>query len=418
MLRTHSLTLSKRLLHQTSTEVNTGLLRASDPYQVIGVQKDASQQDIKKAYYQLAKQYHPDTNKDTKAKERFVEIQNAYEILSDEQKRAQYDQYGHPEDQPQGFNQNQNYSQGFNQGFGGFGGFSSGGFGSDVFEHLFRNGQAGGQTVGQDRGQAISISFLEACHGVKKTINFNRICTCATCSGSGLKKGGKRQNCQTCRGTGQVIFSQGGFRLAAPCTACGGKGKTIPKESECKPCGGLGRMQKVESLVVDIPAGTIFNPGMDNGMRMRVSGKGDAPLEGNGPSGDLILEIQVMADKLFKRDGNTVYVDVHVPLLTALLGGTVRVPTIDGDVDLKVNPGTQPGDEKLLRKRGVKSVKSSSRGDQIVKIVVPLPKKLTSEQQELLQKAFGDSKKQTEQVHFDEDKNESVFSRLFNKKKT
>ncbi|KAI8913671.1 hypothetical protein EDD86DRAFT_201197 [Gorgonomyces haynaldii] len=380
-----------------------------DFYQVLGVSKDASAGEIKKKYYELAKQFHPDTNKDPAAKEKFVEIQNAYETLSDANKRKQYDMFGNAE-QGQQFNQGFDqgfggFNQGFNQGFGNFNQGFGGGF--DIFGDLFRGGfRNSGQMMGEDVMLSMKIPFMEAVHGTKKEIAYVALSDCKPCKGSGVKENGKRHRCSRCNGSGYMVFTQGRSQMVSPCTQCGGKGTILPKESRCNTCDGVGKLKRRQTVEVTIPAG------IDNGQRLRLSEKGDAPLEGSGRSGDLIIQIQVENHPQFKRDGSTILLDVSVPLHTALFGGTVTIPTIDGDVELTIPPGTQPSDRKTLRQRGVKQMNRQARGDQIVQIKVDIPTKLNAEQTKLLRQAFGLDSPDGEPKPA-EDK--SFFSKIFNK---
>ena len=342
--------------------------------------KSASANEIKKAYYQLAKQYHPDTNKDPSAKEKFVEIQEAYEILSDDKKRLQFDQFGES-----AFNDNRQGSNGFDP-FSGPRGFSG-----DIFEQLF-NGfrtSANGQydMAGEDISAAISVTFLEAAKGCKKPLSFVSVSKCDPCSGSGMKAGQKRRSCETCHGSGRVTFMHGGYHIASSCKACGGSGRVVPPGAKCTSCNGAGRVRQRRTVEVDVPGG------IDDNMRVRLAAQGDAPLEGDGPNGDLFVLINVKKHPVFKRDGCDVLADVSIPLNVALLGGSVRIPTIDGDVDLQVPAGSQPNDKKVLRKRGAIKLTnrgpSSDRGDQWVTLKVDLPKHLTATQKELIAEAFG-----------------------------
>lgn len=364
-----------------------------DPYQVLGVSKDASPADIKKSYYQLAKQYHPDTNKDPKAKEKFVEIQSAYEILSDESKKAQYDQFG-----SSAFNDN---GGGFNpNGHPGFSGFGKG-FSEDIFDQLFSafggsQRASGGMAMGQDVTVSFKIDFMEAAKGASKPLVYERIIECTPCKGSGLKAGAKRTTCVVCKGTGQTIFQRGGLLMSSTCTACKGQGVQTPRNSNCQSCDGQGRVREKKSVVVDIPAG------VDDGSRIRLSNQGHAPLEGKGPSGDLyvvlkvsiiIITFKVLSHPQFKRQGSSILSTVSIPLSTALLGGVVRIPTIDGDVDLTLPAGVQPEEVRVLRKRGVVLPRSrSDKGDHRVTIKIEIPKSLTQKQKELIIEAFGHKK--------------------------
>ncbi|KAJ3311473.1 hypothetical protein HDU76_003115, partial [Blyttiomyces sp. JEL0837] len=341
----------------TSAFHSSALALASkrDPYEVLGVSKSASASEIKKAYYQKAKEYHPDTNKDPASKEKFVELQHAYEILSDDQKKAAYDQFGHSDGQD-GF-PGGGPGAGFNGGFSGFGP----GQGADIFEQLFKGfaggggfpgagGRAGfggfGSSVGQDVSLKMRIGFMEAAKGAEKPLTYRSVQKCDDCSGSGLKKGAKKSTCGVCGGSGQQVFMRGGFHMSATCGSCGGSGQHIPPNSQCRKCDGIGRVQELKTVTVTIPAG------VDNGMKVRLARKGDVPLEGDGPAGDLYVLLEVDPHPVFKRDGSDILVNATVPLQMAILGGTIRVPTIDGDVELKIPPGTQPEERKRLPKRG------------------------------------------------------------------
>ncbi|KAJ3039673.1 hypothetical protein HDV00_012017 [Rhizophlyctis rosea] len=368
-----------------------------DAYEVLGVSKSASTSDVKKKYYQLAKQYHPDTNKDPTAKEKFIEIQEAYDILSDDEKRAKYDQFGHSAfgggEGPTGAGGFGGFPGGFPGGdpFGGFGGFGFGGQsrrGPDIFNELFGNmggmGGRSGPIGGRHVQMKMRISFMDAVKGAKKTVRVKRVDRCKPCSGSGLKPGQKPKRCAQCGGTGQLRMTQGGFQFATSCPSCGGSGQHIPESSRCGSCEGLGRVEEATNVTIDIPAG------VDNGIVLTVRGKGDAPEQGAGPAGDLQIEFEVADDPLFKRSGSNILVDTVVPLHVALLGGSVRVPTVDGDVDLKVEAGTQPQAKRILRGRGVATPNALGyKGDQIVTLKVQVPSKLTAEQKELLKKVFG-----------------------------
>ncbi|KAJ3211146.1 hypothetical protein HDU67_004759 [Dinochytrium kinnereticum] len=365
-----------------------------DPYQVLGVSKSASASEIKKAYYQKAKEFHPDSNKEKGAKERFVEIQEAYEILSDDQKKAAYDQFGHSDFNGAG-------GPGGPGGFPGAGGFGGGfgGAGSDMFDQLFRQfgragyGQGGGFSgfhggaygVGDDVNVRLSIGFMNAANGMDKEVKYRRIVKCDECSGSGLKKGFKKSTCGTCGGTGQQVFIRGGFQMATTCGTCGGSGTYVPPSSECRKCDGTGRMRETRTEKINVP------PGVDTGMKVRMAKKGSYPIEGDGEPGDLLATIEVEPHSIFKRDGPNVLVTTDLPLHIAILGGTIRIPTIDGDVDLKVPPGTQMDERKRLPRRGIRVVGRgpTDRGDQYVTFKVHVPKDLTARQKKLLEEAFG-----------------------------
>ncbi|KAJ8324508.1 mdj1 protein precursor, variant 2 [Batrachochytrium dendrobatidis] len=378
-----------RRLHATASS-----MAKRNPYDVIGVSKTSTANEIKKAYYQLAKQYHPDTNKDPSAKEKFVEIQHAYEILSDEQKRAQFDQYGNVDDSSRqgehGFSGG--FPGGFPYGFSGFGGESAD-FGGDIFDQIFQKfgGQsnARGASTGESVLAGTRLSFMEAIKGAKKSVVFVGIRGCAPCSGSGTKPGHKKTTCITCKGSGQMSLHRGGFQMFTNCPTCGGLGTSIAPEAKCTSCNGAGLVRERQSVTVDIPAG------VEDGMKVRISGQGNASLSGQGPNGDLIVTVQVAGHPIFKRDGADVHIQATVPLHIAILGGSIRIPTVDGDVDLTIPPGTQPNERKVLRQRGAPNVSSrhgfgsSSRGDQWVTLEVEIPKSLTSEQKRLMMEAFG-----------------------------
>ncbi|KAE8267634.1 hypothetical protein A4X09_0g4717 [Tilletia walkeri] len=382
---------------------------AKDPYATLGVKRDSKPREIKTAYYDLAKKYHPDTNKDPKAKERFVEIQSAYDILSDEKKKAAFDQFGTTDGQP-GFNPfgGDGNPFGGGGGFGGFAGFGGGGggpgpgVGSDpfsAFEHIFgrfaggggggRGAGYAGEVRGEDLEATVSISFEEACRGTTRTLNTMPIENCGTCTGSGMRKGAKKQTCGSCGGTGTRTFViQSGFQMASTCPSCGGAGVVVNPNDACGDCEGVGKVRRKRTVEVKIP------PGVDNGVKIRLDGLGDAP-QGpsgsvNGPSGNLYVRVVVQPSKIWRRQGTNLYYEAKVPFYTAVLGGRVRVPTLDGDVDVRVPGGTQVGEEMLLRGRGVPSVsRRGEKGDLLVAFDVTIPRSLSKNQRELLQ-AFVD----------------------------
>ncbi|KAG9099434.1 hypothetical protein FS749_001294 [Ceratobasidium sp. UAMH 11750] len=338
-------------------------------------------------YTQLARKYHPDTNKEASAKDQFLDIQGAYEILGDTEKRAAYDQYG-AASQQQGFDPNAFANARGPFGGGGFGGFQDfgGAFGAgggrsqaDIFEALFgsafggsvRGRGSGFQTNlrGQDIETSVGIEFLEACQGTTRTVNVTPVVDCKPCSGSGLKPGAKRSTCGSCKGTGtQTFVIQSGFQMASTCRECGGTGTTVPKGGQCGDCSGLGKVRVRKAVKVDIPAG------IEDGMSVRVSGAGDAPTSGSGSPGDLLVRISVAASKVFRRQGVNIHHEARVPLHTALLGGKVRVPTLDGEVEVRVPGGTQPGQEYVLKGRGVPAVFGGERGDLFVSFMIQIPR--------------------------------------------
>ncbi|KAJ2852467.1 mdj1 protein precursor [Coemansia brasiliensis] len=377
-----SQTVSKRSFHTTRVSQ-----ASEDFYDILGVKRDASQSEIKKAYYQLAKKYHPDANKEAGAKDRFIKIQEAYDTLSDESKRKSYDQFGTAD--PAG-----GMGGGPGAGFSGFGNMEDilsqmfgGGFGG-----MGGRGRGGGfMSVGEDIDASVTISFMDAVKGTRTSVTITPVVKCEPCGGQGARKGAKRQTCKTCRGTGQAMFQMGGFHVQQPCPECSGEGSTISAKDRCSACQGRGRVRERKNVQVDIP------PGCDNGMRVKLQGMGDVPLEGEGPSGDLYVRVRVMPSKVFRRKGSDIYYDVDLPFTTAILGGSVQVPTVDGDVEVKINPGVQPGDELRLRSKGVRKVQSSLRGDQYLNLKVRLPKNLTDEQRKLIEQfdALVNGKPQT-----------------------
>ncbi|EPQ60979.1 hypothetical protein GLOTRDRAFT_109242 [Gloeophyllum trabeum ATCC 11539] len=375
------------------------LASQKDPYAVLGVKKDATQAEIKKVYFSLARKYHPDTNPDKDAQAKFLEIQEAYDILKDEKKRAAYDKYGAAAQQP-GFDPDayerarNSFGGSFGGGFRGFEDLGAafgarGGQGSaDLFEQLFGafgGGPRRGPVRGEDLETTIGISFSEACKGTKRTITITPVVECATCSGSGLKAGYKRTRCTVCNGTGTRTFTiESGFQMASTCMACGGTGSTVPRGSQCDDCSGMGKVRARKTVPVDIPAG------VEDGMTIRVPNAGDAPASGKGQPGDLLIRVHVAPSKQFRRQGANLYHEARIPVHTALLGGRVRVPTLDGEVDVRVPGGTQQGEEMVLKGRGVQRVFGGDKGDLFVTFSVQLPRSLTKRQREILQQYADD----------------------------
>ncbi|KAG6828609.1 hypothetical protein H0H92_007304 [Tricholoma furcatifolium] len=372
-----------------------------NPYDVLGIKSDASQAEIKKTYFALARKYHPDTNPDKSAQAKFLEIQEAYDTLKDEKKRAAFDKYGSASQQP-GFDPNafaRGAGAGGFQGFGGFSGFSGfhdlgGGFGrgdaGDLFESIFgagfgANATQSSRSRGANIETTVNVSFMEACKGTSKTVHISPVTDCDTCSGSGLKKGAKRTTCTTCGGSGQQIFIiNDGFQMASTCQSCNGVGSTVPKNGRCAPCGGVGRLKTSKTVNVKIPAG------IEDGMSVRVSKAGDAPITGKGSVGDLLVRVRVAPSKTFVRQGSNLYHEARVPVHKALLGGKVRVPTLDGDVDVRIPGGTQQGEEMVLKGRGVTPPFGGEKGDLFVAFSVVLPRTLTQRQRDLLQQYADD----------------------------
>jgi molecular chaperone DnaJ len=378
-----------------------------DPYQTLGVNKGASPSEIKKAYYTLAKKYHPDTNKDPNAKERFSEAQSAYELLQDPKKKEMWDQYGAAAfDQGAGFDPSG--AQGGNPfagaaGAGPFQGFG-GGFGADFnFEDLFgaftgqaRRGRGKRQSpfqeevlVGENIEVQTNISFMDAAKGVAKDIFVTPLVACETCKGNGLKKGTQRKTCPSCQGTGtKVHFMQQGFQMASTCDSCGGQGVTVPRGSECSSCAGNGVVRQRKTVHVEIPGG------VEDGMRLRVAGEGDAAPTGRAANpnakatqGDLYVFIRVAPDSRFSRNGADVLYTASVPLTTALLGGEVTIPTLDGEVKVKVPTGTGTGDKITLGGMGMRRLggRRATSGDLRVEFKVGMPKYLSANQRTILE---------------------------------
>ncbi|GAB4286569.1 MAG: molecular chaperone DnaJ [Candidatus Dojkabacteria bacterium] len=359
-----------------------------DYYEVLGLSKGASKQEIKKAYRKLAKTYHPDRNKEAGAEAKFKEIQEAYEVLSDDQKRQAYDQYG--------FAGTQGFSAGGASGFDGFEDFmqgfgNAGGLG-DLLGEFFGSGFSGFGSFGGERSRrrgfeqgddlqvTVSLSFQEAVFGVEKQINYRRYIECETCSGTGAKNG-KIKNCSTCDGRGQVVQVQrtilGTMQVASPCPTCRGTGEEIAEK--CNICGGSGVTETADSLNIKIPAG------IPDGVNMRFRGKGNAG-RNKGGYGDLYVTIEVESDPILERRGNDIYMDKHIDIFTAVLGGEVEVPTVHGKVIMKVPEGTQS--EKILRLKGKggPKFKGEGNGDQYVRIIVDIPTNLSKSEKEMWQK--------------------------------
>ncbi|WP_342399316.1 molecular chaperone DnaJ [Weizmannia sp. FSL W8-0676] len=345
-----------------------------DYYEVLGVAKDASKDEIKKAYRKLSKKYHPDINKAPDAAEKFKEIQEAYEVLSDDQKRAQYDQFGHA---------------GPNQGFGGgngFGGFSSSDFDSFGFEDIFSTFFGGGRRndpnaprQGADLQYTMTLEFEEAVFGKETDIHIPREETCDTCHGTGAKPGTHPKECPHCHGTGQLNTEQqtpfGRIVNRRVCHYCGGTGKIIT--DKCKTCGGTGRVKKRRKIHVKIPAG------IDDGQQLRVAGQGEPGING-GPAGDLYIIFHVRPHELFERDGDDIYCEIPIAFTQAALGDEIEVPTLHGKVKLKIPAGTQSGTKFRLRGKGVPNVHGHGTGDQHVIARIVTPRKLTERQKQLL----------------------------------
>ena len=342
-----------------------------DYYEVLAVNKNATEKEIKKAYKRLAMKFHPDrTQGDKEKEEQFKEVKEAYEILNDEQKRGAYDQYGHAA-----------FEHG--QGGGGQGGGFGGGSFDDIFGDIFGGG-GGGRGRGQSQSRArrgsdlrynLDLSLEEAVKGKTLEIQVPTFVSCDPCDGSGAKKGTSAKTCSTCHGHGQVQMRQGLFAVQQTCPTCSGKGKVIV--SPCPICRGQGRVEKTKTLSVKIP------PGVDTGDRIRLSGEGEAGEHG-APAGDLYVQAEVKDHAIFVRDENNLYCDVPISFTTAALGGDIEVPTLEGKVKLKIPKESQTGRIFRLRGKGVKSVRSSFTGDLMCKVVIETPVSLSGDQADLL----------------------------------
>ncbi len=367
-----------------------------DYYEVLGVQKGASDDEIKKAYRKMAKKYHPDLNPgDKTAEENFKEVNEAYEVLSDSTKKARYDQFGHAGVDP-------------NFGAGGPGGGFGGGFGGDmdfdlgdIFGSFFGGGFGGGRHAnpnaprrGEDLQSRVSISFEEAAKGCKRTVEVGRIETCTECGGSGAKKGTSPTTCPECGGRGQVNVQQrtpfGVMSTTRQCSRCGGKGKII--SSPCNKCHGAGRVSKRTTIEVNVPAG------IDDRQVINIRGEGNKGANG-GPAGDLKVAVFVSSHPFFERDGFNVWCNITVSFAQAVLGDTLYVQTLDGKVKYDLPAGTQPGKVFVLKGRGIPILNGRGKGDQMIRINVDVPKNLTAHQKELIrqfEEEFGPDAKKAE----------------------
>jgi molecular chaperone DnaJ len=361
---------------------------ARDFYETLGVKKGATKDEVKKAYRRMARKHHPDVNpNDPQAEQRFKDVSEAYQVLSDDSKRQQYDQFGHSAYTGGGAGQ----SYGGGRGPGGFdysGGFDFGGGGgfSDVFESLFGGGRGRGgrrgrtQAYGPQRGQDtyanMAITFDEAFHGVAKDISLETADTCSTCKGTGSKPGTSPTPCSMCGGSGQVSAGRGMFNIPQSCPQCGGAGKI--NASPCAQCGGQGARPVVKRLSVKIPAG------VDNGSKIRLTGKGSHGRQG-GPAGDLYIVTSVGAHKLFERKGSNLHCEIPITIVEATLGTRLEVPTPEGKSSIKIPPGTDSGTTFRLRGKGFPSLQGRGRGDLYVKVKVVTPKNVQDKERTLLE---------------------------------
>jgi len=353
------------------------LAEKRDYYEVMGVPKNATDDEIKKAYRKLAKKYHPDLNPgDKSAEAQFKELNEAYEVLSDKDKKARYDQFGHAGVDPN-----------FGGGAGGGSPFAGDIDLGDIFNSFFGGGFGGGRAAnpnaprrGGDTEATVNISFEEAAKGCKKNIAYQKVESCSDCSGTGAQRGTSAKSCSNCGGTGQVHINQrtpfGTVQTSRSCDRCGGTGKVI--ESPCKTCGGTGRVRKQKTIEINVPAG------IDNEQVLSVSGQGNAGVNG-GPSGDLRVYVNVRPHPIFERRGNDVWCEIPITFTQASLGAEVVVPTIDGRVSYSVREGTQPGDVFKLKGKGIPHISGRGRGDQFVRVTVEVPKNLSQKQKSILQ---------------------------------
>ena len=376
-----------------------------DYYELLGVEKGASDEELKKAYRKKAVQYHPDKNPgDKSAEEMFKKVSEAYEILKDPQKRAAYDRYGHAAFAGPG--------GGGGGAPGGFGGggmhdpfdifrevFGQGGGGGGIFEEMFGGGSRNdGGRDGSDLRYDLEISLEEAARGLEKEVSFRKLVACERCNGSGAEPGSKRTTCPTCRGAGQIRRSGGIIVFTQTCPTCGGAGTRV--EKTCTACHGKGRVPKTTKINVRIP------PGVDTGSRLRSAGNGEAGLAGGQP-GDLYIVISVKEHELFERHGDDLFCEIPIKFTLATLGGTIEVPTLSGKASLKIPPATQSGTTFRVRGKGMPQLRSGSAGDQLVRVHVEVPTSLTGEQRRALEefaRVCGDAEHPTSKSWFDKAK--------------
>ncbi len=354
-----------------------------DYYQILGISKDATREQIKKAYKKLAKKFHPDISKEQDAAEKFKEINEAAAVLGDPKKREQYDRFGTADFGGQGF-------QGFD-----FGNFGGAGFDfGDLFESIFAGGMFGGRRSGKrvirgaDLQYGLEITLEQAATGVKKTIAITKMETCTKCDGSGAKFKSSIKTCPDCHGSGMTRQTQktffGVFQTTTTCRKCYGEGQVI--KDLCNVCDGTGRIRKTKKIPIKIPAG------VDNGTRLRVAGEGEAGVKA-GPSGDLYVLLRIKQHKIFERQGDDIYLEMPINFTTAVLGGTIEVPTLEGKATLKIPHGTQSNTVFRMKNKGLPNLHGYGTGSQNVRIIIDVPKKLTKKQKDLLKQFQKLSKK-------------------------
>ncbi|RZC77401.1 hypothetical protein C5167_001630 [Papaver somniferum] len=349
---------AKRSIHATGPTC----MSSRDYYDVLGVSKDSSASDIKNAYHALAKKLHPDVNKDdADVKAKFQEVQKAYEVLKDEEKRSVYDQVGHEEFENGGGPNPFDFNPGGRNPF-------------DIFDFIRPN-----PVGGEDVTIPLELSFMEAVQGCSKTVTFKTSIKCETCGGSGVPPGTKPETCRPCRGSGMIYMQQGPFRLQSTCAHCGGTGKSV--KSLCKSCKGQRVVKGPKTVKIDVMAG------IDDSETLQVYRRGGSDPDGHR-HGDLFVAVKVRKDPIFRREGPDIHVNASLSINQAILGGNIQVPTLTGDIVVKVHAGTQPGQQVVLRKKGIKQRNSSSFGDQYVHFNVSIPTNLTQRQRSLI-KEFG-----------------------------
>ena len=378
-----------------------------DYYELLGAQKGATDEELKKAYRKKAVQYHPDKNPgDKQAEETFKKVSEAYEVLKDPEKRAAYDRYGHAAFQGPG-------GGGGGAGRGAGGGFHDpfdifrevfgqqggrGGGGGGIFDEMFGGGGGGGDRDGSDLRYDLEITLEEAAKGVEKEISFRKAMTCERCTGSGAEPGSKRVTCPTCRGAGQIRRSGGIITFTQACPTCGGTGQKI--EKPCTACRGEGRTPQTTKINVRIPAG------VETGSRLRSSGNGESGTQG-GANGDLYIVLTVKDHELFERQGDALFCEIPIKFTLAALGGSIEVPTLFGKGSLKIPAGTASGTTFRLREKGMPSLRGGRQGDQLVRVQVEVPTALTSEQRKLLEefaRVSGDAAEPTSKSFFEKAK--------------